>query len=377
MSEIVEVLFRGEVREIFENPGPVILRPGDFVVVQADKGEDMGQVILKGEWVSKKAAEPPLRKVIRKAGPKDLEQRGVNASKEIEAFKVCRDRIEERELKMKLVDVDCRFDGSRITFYFTAEKRVDFRELVKDLASVYRTRIELRQIGVRDEAKRLAGFGSCGRKYCCSTFLTEFEPVTLKMAKDQHLSLSPSKISGACGRLMCCLMYEVDAYRKALNSYPRVGSKIKIGDREVQINRVDIFREGVFVNDPEGGEDFIPLDDLPGRSSIEDGPGRSPAGSGGNGDDVGDDDYIGDEYPGDEYSGDEAFGEGELEGGAERGKAEAEVQARRRNEGKRRRGNRQGRRRSHGGQGRRRSRGGGNQASNAGGGPRKNEGGGS
>lgn len=387
MSEIVEVLFKGEVREIFENPGPVILRPGDLVVVQADKGEDMGQVILKGEWVSKKAAEPPLRKVVRKASHKDLEQRAANGAKEIEAFTVCRDRIEERELKMKLVDVDCRFDGSRITFYFTAEKRVDFRELVKDLASVYRTRIELRQIGVRDEAKRLAGFGSCGRKYCCSTFLTEFEPVTLKMAKDQHLSLSPSKISGACGRLMCCLMYEVDAYRKALNSYPRVGSKIKIGDREVQINRVDIFREGVFVNDPEGGEDFIRLDNLPGRSSIGDGPGRSPAGGDDNGDEIGDDDYIGDEYPGDEYSGDEvpddevpggeSLGEDDLGGGAEREKAEAQVEARRRNEGKKRRGNRQGRRRSHGGQGRRKGRGGSNQTSNAGGGPRKNKGGGS
>jgi hypothetical protein len=191
-----------------------------------------------------------------------MERRAANQEKEVEAFKVCRERIEERELKMKLVDVECRFDGNRITFYFTAEKRVDFRELVKDLASVYRTRIELRQIGVRDEAKRIGGFGSCGRKFCCTTFLREFEPVTLKMAKEQHLSLSPSKISGACGRLMCCLMYEVDAYRKALHSYPKVGSRLKLGDREVQVNRVDIFREGVFVTDSEGGEDFIPLDGL-------------------------------------------------------------------------------------------------------------------
>jgi cell fate regulator YaaT (PSP1 superfamily) len=263
MSEIVEVLFKGEVRELFVNPGPVILRPGHYVVVQAEKGEDMGVVILKGEWVSKKAGKPPLRQVIRKATPEDLERREANEEKEADAFKVCRERIEERELKMKLVDVECRFDGNRITFYFTAEKRVDFRELVKDLASVYRTRIELRQIGVRDEAKRIGGFGSCGRKFCCTTFLREFEPVTLKMAKEQHLSLSPSKISGACGRLMCCLMYEVDAYRKALHSYPKVGSKLKLGDREVQVNRVDIFREGVFVTDPEAGEEFIPLDRIP------------------------------------------------------------------------------------------------------------------
>ena len=267
MSEIVEVLFKGEVRELFVNPGPVILRPGHHVVVQADKGEDMGKVILKGEWVSKKAKRPPLRQVIRKASPDDLERRDANSEKEIEAFKICRDRIEERELKMKLVDVECRFDGNRITFYFTAEKRVDFRELVKDLASVYRTRIELRQIGVRDEAKRIGGFGSCGRKFCCTTFLREFEPVTLKMAKEQHLSLSPSKISGACGRLMCCLMYEVDAYRDALHSYPKVGSILKLGDRQVQVNRVDIFREGVFVTDTDGGEDFIPLGTLPKWSS--------------------------------------------------------------------------------------------------------------
>jgi cell fate regulator YaaT (PSP1 superfamily) len=262
MSEIVEVLFKGEVRELFVNPGPVILRPGHHVVVQAEKGEDMGKVILKGEWVSKKAKKPPLRQVIRKASAEDLERRDANTEKEAEAFTICRDRIEERELKMKLVDVECRFDGNRITFYFTAEKRVDFRELVKDLASVYRTRIELRQIGVRDEAKRIGGFGSCGRKFCCTTFLKEFEPVTLKMAKEQHLSLSPSKISGACGRLMCCLMYEVDSYRKALHSYPKVGSRLKLGDREVQVNRVDIFREGLFVTNSEGAEDFIPLDTL-------------------------------------------------------------------------------------------------------------------
>lgn len=282
MSEIVEVLFKGEVRELFVNPGPVILKPGHHVVVQADKGEDMGRVILKGEWVSKKAERPPLRQVIRKATPVDMEKRAANAEKEIEAFKVCRERIEERELKMKLVDVECRFDGNRITFYFTAEKRVDFRELVKDLASVYRTRIELRQIGVRDEAKRISGFGSCGRKFCCTTFLREFEPVTLKMAKEQHLSLSPSKISGACGRLMCCLMYEVDAYRKALHSYPRVGSKLKIGDRDLQVSRVDIFREGVFVTDPEGGEEFIPLDGLPKwkRRNWDDGNGNGGEGRG-------------------------------------------------------------------------------------------------
>jgi cell fate regulator YaaT (PSP1 superfamily) len=268
VSEVVEVLFKGEERELFSNVTPVILRPGDHVVVEADKGEDMGRVILKGEWVSKKARQAPVRKIVRKATKEDLERRMANLEKEAEAFQVCRDRIAERELKMKLVDVECRFDGNRITFYFTAEKRVDFRELVKDLAAIYRTRIELRQIGVRDEAKRIGGFGSCGRKFCCSTFLREFEPVTLKMAKDQHLSLSPTKISGACGRLMCCLMYEVDTYRRCLENYPKVGAKIQLGGQEVQVNRVDIFREGVFVQDHEGGERYVSLAELGSRGRV-------------------------------------------------------------------------------------------------------------
>jgi cell fate regulator YaaT (PSP1 superfamily) len=261
-GEVVEVLFKGEERGLFTNPTPVILRLGNHVVVEADKGEEMGRVILKGMWVSKKAGEAPVRKIIRKATREDMERHAANAEKETEAFKVCKERIEERELKMKLVDVECRFDGNRITFYFTAEKRVDFRELVKDLAAIYRTRIELRQIGVRDEAKRIGGFGSCGRKYCCTSFLREFEPVTLKMAKEQHLSLSPTKISGACGRLMCCLMYEVDTYRRCLGGYPKVGSKIRIEGKEVQVGRVDIFREGIFVHDPETGERFVSREEL-------------------------------------------------------------------------------------------------------------------
>jgi cell fate regulator YaaT (PSP1 superfamily) len=338
MSEIVEVLFKGEVRDLYENPGPVILRPGDYVVVQADKGEDMGRVITKGEWVSKKAERPPVRQVVRKANRTDLDRREANVAKELDAFKVCRERIAERELKMKLVDVECRFDGSRITFYFTAEKRVDFRELVKDLASVYKTRIELRQIGVRDEAKRVGGFGSCGRKFCCATFLREFEPVTLKMAKDQHLSLSPSKISGACGRLMCCLMYEVDAYRKSLHSYPKVGAKIKLGDREVQINRIDIFREGVFVNDPEGGEAFIPVDKLPGRS----------AAAGGNG---GETESEGADYePGEDE--DAVVEEGETQRPPETGKRTQAAAPEQKSTEKQSRGSRHGRRRGHGRHGR-------------------------
>jgi cell fate regulator YaaT (PSP1 superfamily) len=150
---------------------------------------------------------------------------------------------------------------------------VDFRELVKDLAAIYKTRIELRQIGVRDEARRIGGFGSCGRQFCCTTFLREFEPVTLKMAKDQHLSLSPTKISGACGRLMCCLMYEVDTYRKRLSQYPKVGSRIVVGDEELQVVRVDIFREGVFVVDREGSERYLSLQELPGREADDGGNG--------------------------------------------------------------------------------------------------------
>ena len=262
MSEIVEVLFKGEVRELFVNPGPVILRPGHHVVVQAEKGEDMGKVILKGEWVSKKAEKPPLRQVIRKATAEDLERRDANVEKEIEAFKVCRERIEERELKMKLVDVECRFDGNRITFYFTADKRVDFRELVRDLVQKFRTRLEMRQIGVRHQAKMFGGLGTCGRQLCCGSFLSSFAPVSIRMAKDQNLSLNPAKISGMCGRLMCCLTYEREYYEEAIKDIPKAGKSVVTTKGNGKVVRQNVLKETLTVILDSGEEIEIPYDDI-------------------------------------------------------------------------------------------------------------------
>jgi cell fate regulator YaaT (PSP1 superfamily) len=262
-NEVVEILFKGERKDVFLNPSPIPLTIGDHVVVQVERGEDMGKVLQMGELAQGKGRSRHLRQVIRKATDEDIARLHDNEKLEEDAFRICVERIAARELRMRLVDVECQFDRNRITFYFTAEKRVDFRELVKDLAATFKTRIELRQIGVRDEARRMGGYGVCGKKYCCSTFLREFEPVTLRMAKEQQLSLSPTKISGACGRLMCCLMYEVDFYRNEVKKFPKVGTKLQIGDAELTVTRLDFFGGAVFAQDSAGVEKRIPLDQVP------------------------------------------------------------------------------------------------------------------
>jgi cell fate regulator YaaT (PSP1 superfamily) len=203
------------------------------------------------------------REIIRKAEEEDLDQEDQNTALEGEAFEYCRQRVELRELKMELSEVEVAFRRNRITFYFTAEQRVDFRELVKDLASRFQTRIELRQIGVRDQAKRLDGCGPCGRAFCCSTWMKGFHPVTLKMAREQNLSLNPTKISGACGRLMCCLSYELAQYRDSAQRMPAVGTKISTGKGPVVVTRTDSYREAVWVRDDEGAEHRIAYDELP------------------------------------------------------------------------------------------------------------------
>ena len=215
MSDLIEVVFKGRRREYFTNPREIPVRDGDWVIVQADRGIDLGKVHHTSEWVKREDAPAKLRELLRPAQPEDLEVFERNRSKETRAYDTAKERIVHRDVDMKLVDVEFQFDGNRITFFFTAEKRVDFRDLVKDLASIFRTRIELRQIGVRDEAGRIGGVGTCGRELCCATWLRQFEPITLKMAKDQGLSPSPSKISGACGRLKCCLRYELDFYKES------------------------------------------------------------------------------------------------------------------------------------------------------------------
>jgi cell fate regulator YaaT (PSP1 superfamily) len=264
MSDIVQVALRGSRREFFLNSRHLWLRLRDSVIVQGEHGEAFGTVLLKDPTlVGLKKPGNVTREIIRKAEEEDLDQDDHNRQLETEAFEHCRRRIEARELKMDLAEVEVAFRRNRITFYFTAEQRVDFRELVKDLAARFQTRIELRQIGVRDQAKRLDGCGPCGRAFCCSTWLKSFHPVTLKMAREQQLSLNPSKISGACGRLMCCLAYELVQYRDSVDRLPPVGAKLQTGKGVCTVTRTETYQQAVWVRDDEGGEHRIAYDDLP------------------------------------------------------------------------------------------------------------------
>lgn len=263
MRELIEVVFKGRRREYFSNPRELPVEERDWVIVQADRGIDLGRVHHTSEWVNREVAPGKLREVLRPAQPEDLEVLEKNREREERAFESAKERIIRRDIEMKLVDVEYQFDGNRITFFFTAEKRVDFRDLVKDLASIFRTRIELRQIGVRDEAGRIGGVGTCGRELCCATWLREFEPITLKMAKDQGLSPSPSKISGACGRLKCCLRYELDFYKEAAREFPKIGSKLVFSGAEQEVAHVDIFRRTLVLADETGHEISLALTELP------------------------------------------------------------------------------------------------------------------
>lgn len=212
MQTVVGVSFKKAGKIYYFDPSEIELRSGDKVIVETSRGIELGEVVINPKEVEEDQIIQPLKMVIRKATPKDIEQLEINIQKEKEAYTICLEKIGNHGLPMKLVDVEYTFDNNKIIFYFTADGRVDFRELVKDLASVFRTRIELRQIGVRDEAKMIGGLGPCGLELCCKTFLREFEPISIKMAKNQELSLNPAKISGICGRLMCCLRFESDDY---------------------------------------------------------------------------------------------------------------------------------------------------------------------
>ncbi len=253
-NKLVEVVFKGERRAVYRNRNELDINEGDRVVVEADRGEDLGTVSFVGDLVRLKRGKGETKSVIRLAEEKDMEALAKNEAKEKEAFKLCKDKVTRFNLDMKLVDVEVQFDSSKITFFFTAAQRVDFRELVKDLASVYRTRIELRQIGVRDEAKRCGGVGICGRKQCCSAFLNDFEQITTQLAKDQQLSLNPTKISGNCGRLFCCLQYEESRYLECLKQFPAPNSEITVDGKKgvlcfinVYDNKAQVrFEDGVF-----------------------------------------------------------------------------------------------------------------------------------
>ena len=230
MTKVIGVRFRTAGKIYFFAPGKLEIRQGDNVIVETARGVEFGRVVCGPKDVDDSAVVQPLKPVIRLANDQDRKTVEKNKQKEKEAFKICQEKIKKHKLEMKLVDVEYTFDGNKILFYFTADGRIDFRELVKDLAAVFRTRIELRQIGVRDETKLKGGIGICGRPLCCSTYLTEFSAVSIKMAKEQNLSLNPTKISGVCGRLMCCLNNEEETYEVLNSQLPSVGDTVTTND---------------------------------------------------------------------------------------------------------------------------------------------------
>ncbi|OWZ83641.1 PSP1 domain-containing protein [Natranaerobius trueperi] len=238
MSEyrVIGVRFKPAGKIYFFDPNEIDLELEDNVIVETARGLEFGQVVIGPKMVGEEEIVAPLKTVIRKATDEDKQKNKEIKQREEEAFNICLDKISKHGLEMKLVDVEQSFDDSKIIFYFTADGRVDFRDLVKDLAGVFKKRIELRQIGVRDEAKMLGGIGPCGREICCASFLGDFDPVSIKMAKDQNLALNPNKISGICGRLMCCLRYESEVYEKAQEEFPQVGDTVTTeeGQGEVQ-----------------------------------------------------------------------------------------------------------------------------------------------
>ncbi len=257
MTEIIGVRFKNAGKTYFFSPGGQKLSPGDRVIVETARGIECGSVAIPNRLIDDGQIIAPLKGIIRRADEQDLQVVEENARKEKEAFRICQQRIAARGLEMHLVDVEYTFDGNKILFYFTADGRVDFRELVKDLAGVFRTRIELRQIGVRDESKMLGGLGICGRPFCCSTFLGDFQPVSIKMAKEQNLSLNPTKISGTCGRLMCCLKYEQAAYEDLIRTTPKVGAAVVTPDGPGVVTEVALI-QGLLKVQLEANPDAAP-----------------------------------------------------------------------------------------------------------------------
>jgi len=243
MKNIVGVRFKKPGKIYFFDPGNLEITNRDFVIVETAQGEEYGEVAISNRIVPEEKIVKPLKKVIRIATYKDKKHYEENKNKEKEAFDICLKKIKEHELDMTLTDVEFKFDNSKVLFYFTADGRIDFRELVKELAAIFKTRIELRQIGVRDEVKRIGGNGVCGRELCCCSFLGNFETVSIKMAKEQNMSLNPSKISGNCGRLMCCLKYEQDVYEEKINRLPKIGAIVKTEDGEGIVEGVETLKE--------------------------------------------------------------------------------------------------------------------------------------
>lgn len=258
MITVVGIRFKKSGKIYYFDPNKLDIKSGDNVIVETVRGIEFGQCVIGPKEISENEVVTPLKNVIRKATEEDAQKHDENKKRQEEALKVCTEKIEKHKLPMKLIDVEYTFDNNKIIFYFTAEGRVDFRELVKDLAAVFRTRIELRQIGVRDEAKMVGGLGPCGRPMCCSSFLGDFVPVSIKMAKEQNLSLNPTKISGICGRLMCCLNYEQSTYEDIKKELPKVDSIVDTpyGRGQVVYNSVVNESAKVKIKTPDG-EDTI------------------------------------------------------------------------------------------------------------------------
>lgn len=255
--EVIGVRFKPAGKTYYFNPNGYSVRQGDNVIVETARGLEYGEVVMGKRTIEAEQFKKPVKEVVRVATEEDTERCKRNKEFEKEAYKICLQKIEEHKLEMKLVEVEYTFDGNKILFYFTADGRIDFRELVKDLATIFRTRIELRQIGVRDEAKTLGSIGVCGRSLCCSQFLEEFVPVSIKMAKEQGLSLNPSKISGACGRLMCCLKYEQDTYEELLKLTPRQGALVKTPAGNGTVEYVSLLKGLVKVKLEDGNEQTL------------------------------------------------------------------------------------------------------------------------
>ena len=257
MANIIGVRFKKAGKIYFFDPDGKQVKKGEHVIVETSMGMEYGEVVISNRQLPQEKIVAPLKKIIRVANYHDAKQNEENKKQEREAFKICEKKIKEHGLDMKLMDVEFKFDKSKIIFFFTAEGRIDFRELVRDLAAIYKTRIELRQVGVRDEVKRLGGNGVCGRELCCCSFLGNFETVSIKMAKEQNVSLNPSKISGNCGRLMCCLQYEQNVYEEKLKKLPKIGAIVKTADGQGEVCGLETLKEIVKVKFKDGEETFF------------------------------------------------------------------------------------------------------------------------
>jgi cell fate regulator YaaT (PSP1 superfamily) len=263
---VIGIRFKKAGKIYYFDPDDITIKVGDNAIVETARGVEYGEVVIGPKDVNEDEIIAPLKKVLRVATDEDKARDEENKSKEGKAFEICLKKIEEHGLSMKLVDVEYTFDNNKVIFYFTADGRVDFRELVKDLASIFKTRIELRQIGVRDEAKMVGGLGACGRPMCCASFLGEFEPVSIKMAKEQNLSLNPTKISGICGRLMCCLKYEQETYEAIRKKLPRIGSIVDTPEGRGEVVENSVVKESVKVkiatNDDDAECKVFPIKDV-------------------------------------------------------------------------------------------------------------------